>query len=248
MGALELIVCGCDGSWAGPDGAGSCYLLRHDGFNAVLDMGGGGLGKLQKHISIADIGAVFVSHAHPDHWVDLLPLSIARHFGGLAPGLSLFVPEVFSELAAGIVATGSRDAWESSYAQRTLAPGKPVTAGPLHVTTFAVPHAEGSIGFRVEAGGDVFVYTGDTGPGDILVEMAAGADVLLAEATHIDGGELPFHLTSRQAAEYAAEAGVSKLVLTHVQPDIDRAVSLTQAKEAFEREAVLAEPGLTIAI
>jgi ribonuclease BN (tRNA processing enzyme) len=49
-----------------------------DAFHLVLDLGGGALGRLQEQIGIADIGAVCVAHAHPDHYAGLVQLSIAR--------------------------------------------------------------------------------------------------------------------------------------------------------------------------
>ena len=36
-----------------------------------LDCGPGTLANLQQHIDPADLTAIVVSHAHPDHWVEL---------------------------------------------------------------------------------------------------------------------------------------------------------------------------------
>ena len=50
--------------------------------------------------------------------------------------------------------------------------------------------------------------------------LARGADVLLCEASFLDGPDLPagLHLTARQAAEHAARAGAERLLLTHLVP------------------------------
>lgn len=244
---MELTVLGCDGSWPGPGGTGSSYLLTLDGFNLVLDLGGGTLGRLQETIGIAEIGAVCVSHAHHDHYADLFPLSIARYSGRLdAPGLQVLVPTGFVERISPALMPGTEEGWSSAFDIRTLSGGDEQTLGPFSIRAFDMVHADASLGLRVSARGSVLAYTGDAGPSDVVRDLAAGADIFLAEATHVDGGEQDFHLTARQAARYASVAGVGRLVLTHIEPGIDPAVSLVQAREAFDGTILVAHLGLRV--
>lgn len=244
---MELIVSGCDGSWPSVGGTGSSYLLSSDGFDLVLDLGGGALGRLQEHVAIADIDAVVISHPHPDHYSDLFPLSIARHWGGLgAPGLPLLVPPGFFERISGSLVPGTEEAWANAFDMRTLSGGDTHEVGPFSVQAFDMAHVDASLGFRVSSDGAVLAYTGDTGPCDAVATLATGADIFLAEATHVDGGERDFHLTARQSAEYASTAGVGCLVLTHIEPGVDTAVSLAQAREAFDGAILVAYPGLRV--
>jgi len=245
---MELTVLGCDGSWPGPGGTGSSYLLTSEGFHLVLDLGGGTLGRLQENIGIADIGAVCISHAHHDHYADLFPLSIARYGGGLGtPGLQLLVPPGFLERVSPTLMPGTEEAWSNAFDMRTVSGGDEHVVGPFSIQAFAMTHVDGSLGFRVSAGdGTVLAYTGDTGPSDVVYDLAAGADIFLAEATHIDGGEVYFHLTARQAAHYASAAGVGCLVLTHLEPGVDPAASLIQAREVFGGRSLVAHPGLRV--
>ena len=244
---MELTVLGCDGSWPGPSGTGSSYLVTANGFNLVLDLGGGTLGRLQEHIGIGDIDAVCISHAHHDHYADLFALSVARYCGGLgAPGLQLLVPPGFFERVSPALMPGTEEAWSNGFAMRTLSGGDELAVGPFSIQAFAMAHVDTSLGYRVSADGSVLAYTGDTGPSDTVFDLASGADLFLAEATHVDGGEVAFHLTARQAARYASAAGAGCLVLTHLEPGVDPTVSLTQAHEAFDGRILVAHPGLRV--
>ena len=72
----------------------------------------------------------------------------------------------------------------------TLAPGT-IEIGPLRVTTGHMNHPVETFGFRIEHAGEALAYSADTGPTDELVRLAAGADVLLCEASFVDGPDLP---------------------------------------------------------
>jgi ribonuclease BN (tRNA processing enzyme) len=92
-----------------------------------------------------------------------------------------------------------------------------------------------ALGFRIQSDGSTLAYTGDTGPTHHVEEIARDADLFLAEATWQDRDDLlPFHMSARQAATHAREAGAARLVLTHIWPTLDREVSKAQAAEEFD--------------
>jgi ribonuclease Z len=71
-----------------------------------------------------------------------------------------------------------------------------------------------------ERQGTRFVHVGDVGRTEDLVEVCQGADGLVIEATYLDNeadmAREFAHLTAKQAAELAVQAGVKQLILTHV--------------------------------
>ena len=123
----------------------------------------------------------------------------------------------------------------------------PVRLGPFLVEPVPVVHPVASYALRVAADGRVLTYSGDTAPCTGLDDASSGADLLLAEASFLDGVENPegIHLTGREAGELAERAAVRRLVITHVPPWHDAAVALDAAREAFAGPLELARPGAT---
>jgi ribonuclease BN (tRNA processing enzyme) len=248
---VELTVLGSSGTWPPAGGATCGYLLSHDGVHIWLDAGTGTFANLQQHIQINDIAAIVITHGHPDHFVDVVPAFYARYYGGLGEsGLPFYAPEGFTNVLSLLVSEDGRDVMGEAYAFSTLRGGDSVQVGPFDVRAFEMRHVGvEALGYRIEAGGAVFAYTGDTGPSDTVVEMARDADVLMAEASYQDSSNLlPFHLSARQAAEHAKAAGVGRLLLTHILPTLDPAVSLAEARSAFDGPVEIAEQGMTTVI
>jgi ribonuclease BN (tRNA processing enzyme) len=96
--AVELTVLGCSGSFSSPSpGACSGYLVR-DGDTAVwMDCGNGTFEQLQKYLAIDDLTAVIITHAHPDHSVDLYGLHIAARYAQGREGIPVYGPDGFHQ-------------------------------------------------------------------------------------------------------------------------------------------------------
>lgn len=247
---MELTVLGCGGTWADPGGATSGYLLRHDGFNLWVDAGSGTLSRLEQIVPMGEIDAVLITHAHPDHFVDLYPCFYARHYGGAgAPGLPLFCPDGFFDHVSRLVSDDSRAVMTVAYDVLPLHDGHDFEIGPFRVRAREMAHiGVHSLGYRLEADGRSIAYTGDTGPCEALVDLAHEADVLVAEATWQDGMTLlPFHLSAAQAGENATAAGAGRLVLTHIWPSLDKERSRAEATTTFAGALDVAREGMVIA-
>lgn len=249
---MELTVLGCGGTWADPGGATSGYLLQHEGFNLWLDCGSGTLARLEQIVPMREIDAVLVTHAHPDHFVDLYPCFYARHYGGAGPpGLPLFCPEGFWDQVSGLVSSESQAVLATAFDWLPLHDGADFEVGPFRVRTREMAHiGVHALGYRVElVGGPSIAYSGDSGPSDGLKALASEADLFLCEATwqeHMD--LLPFHLSARQAGEHAAQAGAGRLVLTHIWPSLDKEVSRAEASQTFAGPIEIAREGMVLRV
>jgi ribonuclease BN (tRNA processing enzyme) len=248
---VKLTVLGASGTWPNPGAATSGYLVQHDGFNLWVDAGTGTLANLQRHIDLGEIHGIVISHEHPDHFVDLYPCFYARHYGEIGePGLPLFVPTDFTQKLADVVSIDSQVVMRHAFAFTEITPGESFEVGPFRVKTEPMAHLGiPALGFRMSADGVVFAYTGDTGPTHRVEDIARDADLFLTEATWQDREDLlPFHLSSRQAAIHARDAGVARLVLTHIWPTLDKDISRRQAAEEYAGPIDLATEGATFEV
>ncbi len=248
MAGMRVTVVGCAGSFPGPDSPASCYLFEAEGFRLVIDLGNGALGALQRHAELFGVDAICLSHLHTDHCVDLGSYWVARQYNpdGPRPPIPVHGPPGTAERVAGFGGESIASV-QARFTFRDLAPGA-FEIGPFRVTVDHVNHPVETFGFRVEHAGWRLAYSGDTGESDALVRLAEGADLLLCEASFLDGpGYRPnLHLTARQAAEHAARAGVGQLVLTHLVPWNDRDRTLAEASQAYRGPLSLAASGLVL--
>ena len=247
---MRLTVVGCAGSFPGPDSPASCYLLEADGFRLVIDLGNGSLGALQKYTGLFDVDAVFLSHLHVDHCVDLYSYSVARAFSpaGPQPAIPVYGPARTAERMSYIHGLDGDDlGLTKRFTFETLAPGR-LTVGPFDVSLAHVNHPVETFAFRFCHGGRSLAYTGDTGETEAVPELAAGADVFLSEAAFLEGPWLPpdIHLTARQAGGYASRAGVGALVLTHLVPGNSPDDALAEAASEFAGDLDVAVTGRVI--
>ena len=98
------------------------------------------------------------------------------------------------------------------------------------------------------------VITGDTRPCRGTVEAARGADLLVHDSTFGDPEQAraqeTMHSTAREAARTAREAGVDKLVLTHLSTRYDREFRplVEQAREEYPGALEVAWDGMVIEV
>ena len=248
---MQLTIVGCAGSFPGPDSPASCYVIDAGGFRLLLDLGNGALGALQRFAALQDIDAICLSHQHADHCLDMCAYSVARTFhpAGAMPPIPVYGPARTGERLSRALGldpgTGMTDAFDFV----TLRPGT-TEIGPLRVTAAHMTHPVETFGFRLEHGDASLAYSADTGPTDALVTLARDADLLLCEASFVDGPDLPadLHLTARQAAGHAARAGVGQLVLTHLVTWNDPDQTRAEAAAAFGGELSLAAAGQVLPV
>jgi len=244
---MRIVVLGGCGAWPAAGMACSGFLVEHEGFRLVVDLGYAALPRLLEHAGADSVDAVLISHGHPDHCADLNPLLRARALADdPPPALPVFAPHGALDAVLALDRPGMLDA---AYRLHEFAPGARFEAGPFEVTTRLLPHWVPNAGIRLAAGGRRLAYTGDSGPSPDIAVLARDADLLIAEATYADevpADSAPYLSSARQAGHYAARSHAHRLLLTHLWPGSDPNAALAAARDSFSGDVAIATSGLTI--
>jgi len=221
---VKVTVLGSSPVLPNPGQACSGYLVESDGHVYLVDCGAGVLSRLLCHVALPDLGAVLISHTHPDHCLDLVHLRQALVHG---PGQRRATPlpvyvgpgtmDTFERLGA-VFDDPAPSYWEPWIAFRTFDPDTPLDLPGLRVRFAPTLHYVPCWAMRFEHAGRLCVYTADTGPSDAVADLARDAHVLIAEASLLrrDGLDAAWgHLSAAEAGRLAAAAGAERLVLTH---------------------------------
>ncbi|HEX7492152.1 MAG TPA: MBL fold metallo-hydrolase [Candidatus Limnocylindrales bacterium] len=256
---MELIVIGAGPAYTSRRGAaGSSYLLRSGSDALLLDLGHGAFSNLASELEPSSLEGILVSHLHPDHFVDLVPL---RHYlkwefdpprratvlgpAGLADRLDAL--------------DGNPDFAAAALDINELSEGVQ-RFGPFEVEARRVAHTAESYAFRVSATGGSgstggsgadsdtcagLVYSGDCSRAEDLLALIRPGDTLLSEAS-FGAGPIAAgaqHITSGDAGRIATTGGAARLLITHVLAGHSRDENLAAARAEFTGPVQLVTEG-----
>ena len=245
--SFSVTVLGCSGVYQSLERAASGFLVEIDGSIWLLDAGGGTWRNLMLHVDHRDLQGVLLSHRHPDHTIDILQLYHARQYGEgeLPTRIPLWAPqETIDRLLA------FDDGLAESFDVNAITEDSELSWAGARVTFARMKHPPVTLGVRIEQEGATFAYTADTGPEGDFDRLATDARILVCEATGQDADDSWWgHLKASDAGEIATRYGVERLVLTHLHPDRDREVSLSEARrQAPGIDVLLASDGLRLEV
>lgn len=246
---IKLTVVGCSPAFPNPAIPSSSYLLETGGATLLVDCGHGAAASLLAIKGLNQLSAVLVSHMHPDHFFDLVPLTYARMNEQL-PQIPLWLPPGGRETVRALqAAVGLPETFfAGSFLVGEFDPLRDLEIGDMRIQFAETRHFIPAWAMRFSNGADTdhaILYSSDTGWTQPVLDLAAGARLALVEATLDEESthhEREGHMTAGTAAELARRAGVERLVLTHY-PAQDGARFLSDARTVFGDRVTLAVPG-----
>lgn len=234
---MRLTILGMNGPFPAPGGATSGYFLAAGESRIGLDLGSGCLARLTALTPPEELTALLLTHWHYDHCADVLPL-IYRLDACATQPLHIYAPVDEGSLVRKAVQSCGK------IVLHDIAPGETFRVGETQVTACPARHPVPAVMYRIEQGGRIFCYTGDTNKVKGIVEFARGSDFLLADGlfTNETWAEDKPHLSASLVAWLARDAEVRRFVITHLNPAIDPETLLRQAR-AVRIDALLARAG-----
>lgn len=229
------------------------HLVRAGDTALLVDCGTGSFhGLARAGSSPEELDGCLITHLHPDHIADLVPLLFRLRNEAKSSGeraFAIFGPPRFAEYVGEL--RRLHDPYlDHPNLKLSVSEGSDglIRFPGLKIDTFPVAHALPAVGFSFEPeeGGGRIVYSGDTGRSAELMRRAKGAEILVVEASFPNGTAAEFHLTPQEAAAIAAEAEVDTMVLVHLNPEMDGVDLAEQCGDRFKGKMIPAVDGLVV--
>ncbi len=205
----------------------TCFFVRSDAARFLIDCGASSLVAMNRFgVDPGEIDMILLTHLHGDHFGGLpffildaqlrrkrtRPLLIAG-----PPGMRKRTTDAMEIMFP----DSSRMPWTFSLEMTELEPHHPRTLGRITVTPYVVEHPCGDPPFalRIDCDGKIIAYSGDSVWVDALTQVAAGADLFIAEAYTFDRKTGP-HMDLKTLAFHLGELSAKRMILTHMGPEM----------------------------
>lgn len=242
---LEMIVTltGTGTPLSAPGRAGAGVLVACGNTLLQIDVGRGAVLRLAEiGLDCTELSAVFLTHHHSDHIMDLADVLITRWIRGatwpvpvVAPSgpASRFVEHVLDPFLDDIavrITHGNRSGppqFASHPFEAMPVPASVWSNDAVEVEAVTVRHEPvvPAVAYRVRAAGIAVVVSGDTRVCDEIEDLACGAALLVHEVVragpvHESGMHhvVTYHAEARSLGAMARRSGVGALMLTHLEP------------------------------
>lgn len=253
---MKIVVLG-SGTSVPHEGRNSAgFWLETDRMRLLLDCGPGTLPALSRYrLDWAAVTHVFLSHFHLDHIAEFPALLFSLK---QSPGVERRTAPLHIMGPAGTMHL--LETWEAAVGYELLKqrfpvkleevkPGRDYVLFDGHtLRVHPTPHTRESLAVRVEVRGTDVCYTGDTAQARELGEFFYRADLLIADCSFEKPRTDVSHLSIPEVAELARRAHVSRLMATHLYPELDGVDVKGEISKIFSGSVLVARDGLSLEI
>ncbi len=224
---MELTVLGCGDAFASDGRFNTSFLLSHEGRHILIDCGASTLIRLKQiEMSVEEIETIVITHFHGDHFGGLPFLILSKQFETDRESPLRIVGPVGIEskvrnLQDALYPETSKYINELAIEFYEYSDSHPLSIDKIRISAKIVTHSPPSCphGLRIEWGGSVFAFSGDTEWNDALIELAEGTDLFVIECNNLDN-ETPGHMSYHTIIEKEHLLKAKTIYLTHMGLDV----------------------------
>lgn len=237
----EVIFLGTGAALAGADRENSYLLVRGEQTTIMVDCAGAPAQRMTRiGLSLDVIDHLILTHHHPDHVYGYAMLVLNAWLQGRKRKLTVHGLAATVKSAQVLLEIAEANSWPNLFPLEyvVVAPKDNeliLTTPDFTVSATMGDHFVPTMGIRIssERTGRTLTYTSDTAPSEKIIELARNADVLIHEATALNGNS-PGHSTAVQAGAQARIAHAKELIMIHVPPDCDPKAWRRAAETEFD--------------
>ena len=249
MSEFSLCVLGCGDAFCSGGRSQTCFYLKTRQQSLLLDCGATSLLAMRRQqVDPGSIDHLLITHLHGDHFGGVpffllhaqfelkrtRPLSIIGPKGSrdrINAAIDVLFPDV------------SDVAWRFPLDMIELDAGAETTIGDVGLSTYLMDHPSGApaLAFRLKSNNKVVAFSGDTRWTDTLIEIADGADLLIAECHGYKPNGVP-HLDWETLCAHKGELRAKRILLTHMSDGMLRRLpTLQQSRFEFAEDGLVTE-------
>jgi ribonuclease BN (tRNA processing enzyme) len=247
---MKLTIVGCGDAFGSGGRLQTCYHVALSDAEFLIDCGATTLIGMQRQGLDPDrVSTIFISHLHGDHFAGLVWLLLHAHYVSqrTAP-LTITGPagiaERFATAAEALFPGSTKIERRFPMTFVEYAEGVPLDVGAVRVTPHEVCHPSGAppYALRLENGGKVLAFSGDTKWVDSLLPAARAADLFIAECFGFDE-QVGHHMTWRDIERNLEGLAAKQVLLTHMSAEM-----LGKRERVRDPRVLLAADGMQIDI
>ena len=250
---LQFTVLGSGTILSVPERTCSSYLIKTAKDKILIDAGPGTMMRMaEAGIKPRELTYIFVTHFHPDHVSELVPLifSIKNPYEEPLPHtLRIWGPRGFINFMHGLeMAYGKWLHAEDETFHFYELKRKLLDFPGFRLIWSKVLHKQESVAFRFEIDGHAVIFSGDTGYCSDLTRLCRNADLAFMDCSFPDDYAVEGHLSPSLVAKIAQDAKIKEVVLSHFYPGTTDSDLLDVMNRNFDGNTIVAKDLITLEI
>lgn len=228
---MRVVIIGSGASWPDAERSSPSQVVVVGKESLLFDCGPGtGMNLMKAGINPAAINRMFLTHLHMDHCLEFPSLVFGGYLVGRKSRVDVYGPSGTTDFCKSLfgkvypsapeIVRRIQNGWD--VAPYETSKGIVCQRDDYRVVSASVEHGIPTVAYRIETGEGTVVISGDTRPSKSLIELTKDADLLIHECSFPDDmielARRSNHSTASEVGEVANEAGVKRVVLTHLFP------------------------------